>query len=316
MTLDLERNARSTGTAAGRGVRRCVAECKPNVCSKGGCAFGHLATHTVRVGHPDVIDDDRLAEVRAALGIKGPEHDEELRVLLRVLMAGIESIAGVRFGGGLRTRTLDVRTGGLPFVYIRDISLHEEHQDEPGTWPIPDPVQPMFARVLQIGRLPRRTEKPASMAAALRLAAGAVHLGLARGLFVEGVWRWIAQASREVGMEQVLRDAADPSISVMAPALVGEAPGWWLQVTRRLILVHGGTPAEEPDRVELLYAGKGWALVACEPVVILARTTEHPVDLHHAGEGLAFRPGAPVTPLAHPARPDGDPPVRCARDHV
>ena len=68
----------------------------------------------------------------------------------------------------------------------------------------------------------------------------------------------------------------DQARFVYVPVATAEFEGWWVELSRRIYFVTKDTP-DEPGLVEMLVPpGKGLALVAGEPILVVARTTEHP----------------------------------------
>jgi len=219
--------------------------------------------------------EGRLPELKQQLGISGDEHDAELLPYVRQAQSEIEVLAGHRFES--RPFALHIDHGGLPFVATLDMQTATMRANSE-CWPIADPIHPEFANILQIGRAQNLASQAIGKAEALCAGAAvlaAVHrdgwLSLApRAWFVE---QRKARPALEFG-----RELMDQGRHVQVPVATFGVGGWWVQLSRRIYFITKDTP-DEPSLVELLMPpGDGLALVAGEPILIVARMTEHPSD--------------------------------------
>ena len=217
-----------------------------------------------------------LADIKRRLGIGGDEHDEELLAYLQASQEEIERLAGRRFDVE-RLATLDLKPNGLPFLPVDDLHVDRPPATDVSVWPIPDPVHPEYGRVLQViapyGVAPRAGPLSDALAYAARFAASAAR----EGAFTDTMARWLAAEREQDRLEEVLGWTMDPASQVHVPVARSEIDGWWIQFSRRLFVVKHDTP-DDVGLVEVLIDGsdKGWALVASEPLIIIARRTEHP----------------------------------------
>ena len=220
--------------------------------------------------------DENLPELKSSLGIKGDAHDEELLALLRAAQEQIEHLAGRRFGAG-GPKALRIAANGLPFVEISDLQTDARFRSDEAVWPVPDPVNGEVARILEMRPPDQLAASAGPLSAPLRTAAGLVATGVSEAAFTKAVWHWLA-ATRQQGLfEEVFRDAMDPGIHVHVPIVGASVEGWWVQISRRLLVVTKETPDDRHLVETLLQRPKGPALVVTEPLIIVARLTEHPV---------------------------------------
>lgn len=219
--------------------------------------------------------DDLLPKVKQELGISGDERDAELLALARWAQSDTELLTGHRMDS--RSFDLNIDHGGLRFVATLDAQT-ATLRAEADCWPIADPVHPEFSNVLQVAR----TQNPAPHAVGRPEALRAAAAGLA-ALHRQGVLRlapllWFVEQGKNVPASELMGGLRDPANHVHVPVASGSFEGWWVQLSRRIQLVTKDTP-DEPSLVEFLAPPRsGTALVAHEPVLILARMTEHPSD--------------------------------------
>lgn len=104
-----------------------------------------MPSYTAPVGHwSEPLLDEAAARI-------GPDADRDVvKALLIKAATEIELLSGRSFGrAGQQTVTIDA--GGLPFAELRDAHV-AGFESSVDTWPVPDPVNPQFAVVLQLGR--------------------------------------------------------------------------------------------------------------------------------------------------------------------
>jgi hypothetical protein len=216
-----------------------------------------------------------LPGLKVRLGISGVEQDDELLGYLRKAQAETELLGGHRLDGA--TIQVHIESGGLPFVPTLDIQRETVHIDI-DAWPIPDPIHPEFANVLQISRLKNPPRNAVPMADALMASAALLADAHRRGMIWLAPRLWFQHQARTVPAADLCRGLMDPGRQRCVRVVAGEIPGWWFQVSRRVFFVTRDTP-DEPGLVEpLAPAQDGMCLVASEPILIVARVTEHPSD--------------------------------------
>lgn len=221
--------------------------------------------------------EENLPELKRQLGITGPEHDEELRSYARAAQDQIERLAGRRFGR-VRHGTFHIKSNGLPFVEVDDLNVDGQPvgSDTP-TWPVPDPIHPQYARILQVNTPLRVAPRAEPLPAAIRVAARLIVPGVTEEVFTSAVWWWLKGERDEGRLEEVFRWAMEPDTHVHVPIVATNVDGWWVQISRRLLLVTMETPDDGPLVEVLLHTPGQPALVATEPLITIARLTEHPV---------------------------------------
>ena len=219
--------------------------------------------------------DDVVPEVKERLGIGGDDRDAEILANARLAQSEIELLAGHRFEP--QHFALSIEHGGLPFVATLDTQAATLRANTE-CWPIPDPVHPQFANALQVGRAGNLASHAVGKAEAL--CAGAAVLAAAHrdGLLSLAPRVWFLDQVKAGPSVEFGRRLMDPGRRVHVPVVAGDVEGWWLQVSRRVYFVTKDTP-DEPGLVEMLAPpGEGLAFVAGEPILIVARMTEHPSD--------------------------------------
>lgn len=201
-----------------------------------------------------------------------------VQTMLRQAAADIELLSGRAFGS-THTSTLEFDTGGLPFIEVPDLQIGTPASTDASLWAIPDPVHPHTALIAQVAPPlhPPGHAGPAGLAfvAAGHLVAWAHASGR---LTREYVIEYLRDAFGPDDRLTYLKRLIDPTVRLTVPVVGVEADGWWLQITRRLILVTRDTP-DEQRLIEPLFDIKGEvaAVAATEPMLIVARATEHPV---------------------------------------
>lgn len=236
---------------------------------------GFMQETTAQMGHWWEADEF-IAEVAARIG--GQPNVHEVRAAAKKAAERMGMLAGRSFGTSeLRSSSIDA--GGLPFVPVDDLQI-ASFSPNGSAWPVPDLANPSLASVLQLSA-------PVSVAPT---AIGEAEALRAAGSFVAELHRlerfshaFVLHRLRPLfqpGMEQKERleffqRLADPTSLVHMPIGAAYAGGWWMQVTRRLVVVRSKTPDDQLLVEPLL---DGLPLVAVEPTLILARTTRHPVE--------------------------------------
>jgi len=219
--------------------------------------------------------DRVIPELKERLGISGEEQDAELLRYARQAQSEIELLTGHRFDG--EPIKLNIDHGELPFVATLDMQTASFGANS-DCWPIADPIHPEFSNVLQIARFPDVPPRASSKADALSAAAAVLAAVHGNGWLSFAPRAWFAhQAKAEPPLEFGHR-LMDPGRHTHVPVVAGGVDGWWVQVSRRGFIVTKNTP-DEPGLVEgLAPPGDGLAVVAGEPILTVARITEHPSD--------------------------------------
>ena len=211
-------------------------------------------------GNPD---RRMLAEIAAAAG-----HELEL-------------LSGRTFQGRRRT-TSAFAPNGLPFVDVPDIRVGSVSSTL-GVWEIPNPVDRDHATLMQLVRLETPVRRAAPVGKALGIGGQLVCSAFAAGaLSADYVLEWFATHFEPGEIQELLRQLTDPSFRFHVPVFGIAIEGWWFQVARRVLWVTNQTE-DEGRLLELVLTGKtsdGKAipLAATEPILIVARMTQHPVD--------------------------------------
>jgi hypothetical protein len=219
--------------------------------------------------------DDLVPEVKQRLGITGDEQDAKVLAAARIAESEIELLAGRQFI--FHHATLRFDSGELPFVPVPDLQI-DSMQATAECWPIPDPVQPQRSSILQVRRAlepPLRAVPKAEALSAAGTALAALHregwLSLAPRV-------WFQYQTKAEGEVEFGRRLLDPNRYVVAPVIAGEVEGWVVQVSRRIQLMTQETPGDPGLVEQLAPVQDGMAVVADEPILIVARVTEHPAD--------------------------------------
>lgn len=224
-----------------------------------------------------------LADLKDQLGIASDDQDAEILQTLRTVGTHLELLTGHEFGTS-RSVALRFQAAGLPFVDIPDLQTATFAGVEEA-WPIPDLIHPEIATVLQVGRFQHVYETAAPTAAALGVAGDLVARCISSREMLDAVWRHLVEQRKTETMEEIVGGLLDPDRAVHVPIAGVGFDGWWIQVSRRLLVVTKDTP-EVPRLIETLIEpdGRPGALAVTEPRLILARLTDHPVQ-----KALSFR---------------------------
>ncbi|MEV6891012.1 hypothetical protein [Kribbella sp. NPDC051137] len=191
----------------------------------------------------------------------------------------VEIMAGRSFHAPrLATETFEPK--GMPFVALPDLIVGS-HEAVDGIWPIPDPVDPQHATIMQV--LPLSDPRPTTLTTADALnVAGQILAGAVRSGFLtsDRVLHWLGTHVDPVQLNGLLRRAMDPTVRISVPILGVPVEGWWFQVTRRLVWVTDATEDEgrllQPLLDPALTDGQSLPLAASEPVLIVAPMTQQP----------------------------------------
>lgn len=214
--------------------------------------------------------------MKAQLGLRDDSQDDELRRSLDEALKRIQTLTGRSFGV-TRSGTLDIKINGLPFVEVPDLHVAGRNEFDIPAWPVPDPIHPEYAQVLQVNRPYRLDHAAGPLSSALRRAGEVVAAYAADDGFQRAVLYWLAAHRERGGLESVLRSAMDPDVRVDVPVIGLSDDGWWIQISRRLQVITQDTPDEQRLLEVLVQPDAGGAVTATEPLVIIARLTEHPV---------------------------------------
>lgn len=221
--------------------------------------------------------DELLPEAKAKLGIRDDQQDERVLAALRRAQAEIELLAGRRFGTG-ESRTWQIEPNGLPLIDMPDHRIETGHAAE-SWWPIPDPVHPETASVIELVRPTPQATTSAPLAEAL-VAAGQLlaHWGVNDGLRMTTIG-WVQERIERGEFEPILRNLLEANHWVHVPLGMAFAGGWWIQLSRRLVAITRTTEDDETRLYESIVPLGNWGtLAATEPRLILARLSSDPID--------------------------------------
>lgn len=256
-------------------------------------------------------------EVVREVAQRGGGSPDRRRVMDLLTQAGgeLEVLSGRSFQPA-RRKTSVFEPNGLPFVDIPDLQVGSM-DPAAGAWPIPDPVNPQLAPVLQVASLAAPAPKAEPVAEALwiagQLLAEASRTGRLTGDYV---LYGLGAMGREQRME-LMRRVMDPSVRFSVPILGILVGGWWIQISRRLIWVTSETE-DEGRLIELLLdkrrgGGEVSPLAAVEPILIVARMTRQPADWAFTariwGEGVQRPTGRPWSKIAEAIHGHGIPTI-------
>ena len=252
-----------------------------------------MPSYTAHVGH---WSDQLFGEVAAKLAAKhGADLDgETLRAVLRQAGAEMDLVTGHMFGTAER-RTESLDPGGMPFIDVPDLQVGS-HQSQREVWPVPDPVNPQIATVLQLAKFEAAPERAIATGEALRAAGELVSLVRRSGRLSRDYLRWLLAKSFDHDQRlEFLKRVFDPGNRINLPIAAAVHGGWWFQITRRMLWVANQT-LDEKRLVEPLLDVEGplRRLVVVEPILIAARLTKQPVDI-----AIAVRVW-PVPPRSRP----------------
>ena len=228
--------------------------------------------YTARMGHWDFLVDHFANRL--------PAGADRSTLLAAAQAAGaeIEMLAGQSFGP-LKRHSVSTDTFGMPFVEVPGILVGSE-EGPSRVRPIPSPVDPRRAFVAQVAEFKQPPARAMAAALALRSAGAFVHVAATSGLLSGAhILTWLEQAFPLDERTAFFREVGNDSYHAHLPVVVGESDGWWFQITRRVLRVTEAT--QEMRLVEpLIRDGEGAlrGLAAVEPLLIIARITEHPVD--------------------------------------
>jgi hypothetical protein len=238
--------------------------------------------------------EDLVDEVARKVG-----GSPDRRMLVEVSAAAgreLELLSGRSFRSPRRATSV-FEPNGLPLVEVPDVNVGSVESAR-GVWEIPDPVDPTHATVMQLLRLEPPVRKAAPVAQALSIGGHLVASAFSAGaLSADYVVDWFGRYSGRDQIQQLLRRLMDPSLRFHVPLLGVAIDGWWFQIARRLLWVTNEME-DEGRLVELVLTGKTsngepLPLAATEPLLIVARMTQQPVDWAFAARiwpGGAQRP--------------------------
>lgn len=205
-----------------------------------------------------------------------------LKELLKEVGSEVELLSGRTFGQAeLRSEIID--SGGFPFVEVADAHITGFTSDHE-VWPVPDPANPHLASVVQMLR-PANTATTAMPTGHAVWAAGqflswAVQT---QRLDTRFMLAWLGSAFDSDQRVQYLRQAFDPTNRLNVPIAAAEVNGWWFQITRRLRWITRESADNHRLVQTLIPEDEGLrGLIGEEPILIMARATEHPVKLAYA----------------------------------
>lgn len=214
------------------------------------------------------------AAARVGTGVDDPALKEALAMAAN----HIEILAGRKFGTSEQL-SVTIVAGDLPFVHVPDIQIgHYESDTE--AWPVPDPVHGEVASVLQMRKPASLASKASEINKALRLAGHFVAAAHKDGrLSREYPLWWLGRALNPEQRAELIKHLVYPTSRVEVPIAMMEYDGWWFQITRRMVWL---TKYTRDDRLlaEPLVPedGEDCRLLAFEPILVIARATQHPVD--------------------------------------
>lgn len=241
-----------------------------------------IPLYTARVGH---CSESLYEQASREIGIDAEVDGDRLREALAQAGREIEILAGRRFGVSDR-KSVTILPQPFPFMEIPDLQMGSPMESEGAAiWPIPDPVNPHIATVVQLGEIqPPATDRRVPIGDALWAAGNlAARERRAGRLSADYVLWWLGNAIPKDQRTELLRAVVDQEARFSIPVLGVGIPGWWIQITRRLFWVTAETP-DEGRLLEPLFDPKTkgeeppMILAAGEPMLILVRTAMHPVD--------------------------------------
>jgi hypothetical protein len=208
----------------------------------------------------------------------GPHVDRDrLREVAVEAANEVELLTGRSFGRADR-QTATIDPGGLPFAELRDAHVADfEGSDK--AWPIPDPVNPQFAAVLQIGEFANLPDRATPAGQALWMAGQLVAWASQTGrLEPEYLLWWLGKAIEPQHQVDFLKRTKVPTNRINVPIVAMSVGGWWFQVTRRLRWITSSTPNDQQLVQPLIRTDAEMSpFVAVEPFLIAARLTSNPV---------------------------------------
>jgi hypothetical protein len=219
--------------------------------------------------------EESLPELKQRLGISEDDQDAEILAVAREVQAGIELLTGHRMES--RPSALRIHHGGLPFVATLS-GQSATLRAGADCWPIADPVHPEFANIVQVARAQNLASHVVGKAEALRAAAVVLAAANRQGGLRLAPLLWFAEQARSAPADELLRTLRDPASHLNVSVAQSAVQGWWIQLSLRIRLVSKETPFE-PAFLRLLGPHMdGWELAAQEPVLLVARMTQHPSD--------------------------------------
>lgn len=180
-----------------------------------------------------------LDEAAAQVGVRADEDraDEDrdlLRELLHKAATEIELLSGRTFGHAQQQTSL-LDSGGLPFVEVPDAHVGSV-DSSPTVWPVPDPVNPHVAIVLQIAKPPYLADRAIPAGQAIWAGGQLVARASRAGAFSpEYMIRWLGNALDPQQRVECLKRAFEPTNRIIVPIIAAVGGGWWFQITRRLL---------------------------------------------------------------------------------
>lgn len=235
--------------------------------------------------------DDLLPDVKRRLRIRSDDEDEALLATLRRTEAEIELLAGRRFGV-VEHAERHIEPGGLPFVDVPDLRAGSQDATE-SAWPVPDPVHPETASVLQLGTPGRLFDDAAPKSEALRVAGQLLAVWSANDRLTGATLLWLHERTERGEFEGIVRRLMQPHRLSFVPIGGAGFSGWWIQLSRRLVVITRESP-DDAHLVEPLASLGDWGvLAAAEPRLIVASLSEHPVKWAMVAR-VWMRPEGPV----------------------
>lgn len=179
--------------------------------------------------------------------------------------------------------TSTIEPNGLPMVDVPNVYVGSVESGR-NVWEIPDPVDPKQAAVLQLLPLEPPVTRATSVGEALSIAGQIIAEASRSGcLTAPYVLHWLANAHEPEQIKNLFRRLMDPAVRFHVPILSRMIEGWWFQISRR-VLVATRAIEDEGRLLEWLLPDEGTTgchglpLVAVEPVLIVARATQQPID--------------------------------------
>ena len=219
--------------------------------------------------------DALLPGLKRRLGIESDEQHQTLLAVLRAAEAQIGLLTGHDWSP--RLAAMEINSGGLPFAELPDLQTGSS-TPIPGAWPIPDPVHPAIAMIIQLAAPVTLPHHAATTEEAFTIAGRLVAECVGNGLLTGAVRAYLGAVRERGELKEFVRGLLDPDRQVHIPVIGAVFDGWWFQITRRLGIVTRDTP-DDHRLIEILATldGQPAALIAYEPRLIMARLTEHPV---------------------------------------
>ena len=260
----------------------------------------------------DLIQDDVREMVRRQFG-EDPDP-QALRRAIEGAVSEIQTLTGRDWGRSERV-TATINSGGLPFAAVPDLQRASLGGGE-AFWAVPDVAHPHMSTVIQLGTITEPAAAALPTTEALWAAGSLANQAARRGMLSDDYILHRLGAVPAAERMELLRQIADPWVIHQVPVLGAHVGGWWVQISRRIRWLFGDSSGDAGRLVQPLLpdADPPLPLVGEEPVLILARLTNHPViwaqQIRVWTEEVPSTSGRPWHPIARAIHGYGVPVVR------